>query len=130
MIVLDAPAAADLLLATPRARAVADALSGDVELHAPELIQPEVLSVVRRWLAQRWISQEVADRAVADLGDMPGVMHPHAALRQRAWDLRDRFTASDAHYVALAEALDAPLVTTDGRLARAGSGHIHVVDAS
>lgn len=53
--------------------------------------------------------------------------YPHAPFWARIWQLRDNLTAYDAAYVALAEALDAPLITTDGRLARA-SGHRATVE--
>lgn len=61
--------------------------------------------------------------AVEDLLALPIVRYPTLQLLERAWSLRHNFTAYDAMYVALAEALDAPLVTADGRLARAIRDH-------
>ncbi len=66
--------------------------------------------------------------AVVDLDDIRAVRHDHALLRPRIWALRDNLTAYDAAYVALAEAFDAPLVTTDARLARS-SGHQARIEA-
>ncbi|MBA2640157.1 MAG: type II toxin-antitoxin system VapC family toxin [Nocardioidaceae bacterium] len=127
MIVLDASAAVDLLLTTERAAAVTRAIDTTVEVHAPELLEPEVLAVVRRWVGRGWIGSDVADRAVAELGDLAVVRHGHASLRTRIWQLRHRCTTYDACYVALAEQLAACLVTTDRRLARAASGLVDVV---
>ncbi len=61
-------------------------------------------------------------RATEALRNMRAVRYPHAALLPRIWELRENLTAYDAAYVSLAETLDAPLITTDARLARA-SGH-------
>jgi predicted nucleic acid-binding protein len=65
------------------------------------------------------ISAEAASAAVSELLDARIVRYPHRPFIERAWALRGRLTAHDALYVALAEALDATLVTTDLRLARA-----------
>ncbi len=67
-----------------------------VEVHAPELLEPEVLAVVRRWVGRGWIGSDVADRAVAELGDLAVVRHGHASLRTRIWQLRHRCTTYDA----------------------------------
>lgn len=89
------------------------------ELAAPELIDLEVLSVLRRQLSQRRLDVRRARMALEDLTAIPMQRVPHRALLQRCWDLRDNLSVYDAAYVALAEALDAPLVTADLRLARA-----------
>lgn len=126
MIVIDASAATDLLLGTDRAAAIVHALRSVQEIHAPELIEPEVLSVVRRWTLRGWLSAERGRRAVDELGELTLVRHRHSGLRLRAWELRDRCSAYDAFYVALAEVLDAELLTTDDRLCRAASGLVRV----
>ncbi len=126
MIVIDASAAVDLLLGTGRAAVVAHALGPVREVHAPELIDPEVMSVVRRWTLRGWLSAEHGTRAVDELGELAVVRHPHAGLRRRAWELRDRCSTYDAYYLALAELLDADLVTTDDRLGRAAKGLVTV----
>lgn len=126
MIVLDASAAVDVLLTTARGPHVAGALARRTEAHVPELFEPEVLAVVRRWLLRDWITPEVADRAVGELGELAVVRHGHAPLRSRVWSLRDRCSPYDACYVALAESLGAGLLTTDKRLGRAASGLVDV----
>lgn len=126
MIVIDASAAVDLLLGTDRAAGVAQALHPVREVHAPELIDPEVMSVIRRWALRGWLSAEHGQRAVDELGELAVVRHRHVGLRRRVWELRDRCSAYDAYYIALAELLDADLVTTDDRLGRAASGLVLV----
>ncbi len=98
---------------------VADRLRDELAFYAPELIDPEALSGLRRLVSQQLISAEAATQAVADLLDARIVRYPHRPFIQRAWELRGQLTSYDALYVALAEALDATLVTTDRRLARA-----------
>lgn len=119
MIVLDASAAVDLLLHTDRADGIAQVLGSVTEAHVPELIDPEVVAVIRRWTLRGWLSVETGGRAVDELADLALVRHSHVALRWRAWELRDRCSAYDGCYVALAEALGADLLTTDARLGRA-----------
>lgn len=82
----------------------------------------EVANVVRRYAARGEISGERGPEALDDLADFPMHRHPHVSLLHRIWGLRHNLSAYDASYVALAEALDAPLVTRDRRLA-AASGH-------
>jgi len=69
------------------------------------------------------ISDARAQEALRDLRDLPITRYPHQFLLDRVWDLRHNLTAYDAAYVALAEALDASLVTRDARLA-AGSRRV------
>ncbi len=130
MIVLDASAALDLLLGTERASAIARVLGSVTEAHAPELIDPEVIAVVRRWTLRGWLAVEAATRAVDELGELALIRHRHVPLRRRAWELRDRCSAYDACYVALAEALGAQLLTTDARLGRAVHGLVEVLATS
>ncbi len=130
MIVLDASAAVDLLLGTERASGIARVLGTVTQAHAPELIDPEVLAVVRRWTLRGWLAVEAGGRAVDELGELALVRHRHVALRRRAWELRDRCSAYDACYVALAETLGAELLTTDAQLGRAASGLVDVVATS
>ena len=123
MIVVDASALLELLLGTPAAENVAVRLFGAPEsLHAPHLLDVEVAQVVRRYAAAGEIDAQRGREALADLADFPLRRYPHGFLLPRAWDLRDNLTAYDAVYIALAEALDAPLVTRDRRLATA-PGH-------
>lgn len=72
-----------------------------------------------RRLARGTLAVDRADQAVADLADLGIQRYPHGALMPRIWELRHNLTPYDAAYVALAEALDAPLLTADARLANA-----------
>lgn len=130
MIVIDASAAVDLLLGTERAVGIAQMLGSVTEAHAPELIDPEVIAVVRRWTLRGWLAVEAGGQAVDELGELAIVRHRHVALRRRAWELRDRCSAYDACYLALAEALGAELLTTDARLGRAAYGLVDVIATS
>ena len=123
MIVVDASTAVEALLRTPAATAVERRLfeSGQT-LHAPHLIDVEVAQVLRRYARTGEIDPERCREALDDLLDFPMTRYPHDVLLPRVWALRDNLTAYDAAYVALAEALDAPLVTRDRRLASA-PGH-------
>jgi predicted nucleic acid-binding protein len=121
VIVLDASAAADVLLNLgPRARRIRERMAAsDNDLHVPHLFEVEVLSVLRRYSLRGELSQQRAHRAIDRLSSMRLMRYPHAALLSRVWELRENFTAYDAVYIALAGTLEAPLVTTDARLARA-----------
>jgi predicted nucleic acid-binding protein len=121
VIVVDASALTDVLVGREAALAALEAALGDAAeqtLHAPDLIEPETLQALRRLALAGRISQERATEAVGDLASLRMARHPHAALRERVWDLRHELTAYDACYLALAEALDDPvLVTADAALA-------------
>lgn len=123
MIVVDASAVIEILLRAPATDALEARLFAPGEtLHAPHLIDLEVAQVLRRHVLAGQFS---ADRGTAALAAWLGFRvrrHDHHALVPRIWALRETMTAYDAAYVALAEALDAPLVTTDTKLARA-PGH-------
>jgi predicted nucleic acid-binding protein len=89
------------------------------ELAAPELIDLEVASVLRRQLSVARLDLRRAQLALADLFDLPMLRAPHRPLLGRCWELRDNLSVYDAAYVALAEALGTPLLTADSRLAKA-----------
>lgn len=123
MVVLDASAVIDLLLARHAAAKLADRIFGRGELiAAPHLIDPEVVQTIRRLLRTGEIEIAQANAALDLFPFVEIERHPHDVLLRRTWFLRDNLTAYDATYVALAEALDAPLITRDARLARS-SGH-------
>jgi predicted nucleic acid-binding protein len=127
MIVVDASALIEVLLRTPAAIAVEKRLfEPGRTLHAPHLLDVEVAQVVRRYAAKGEIDGERGRTALADLADFPLRRYPHDFLLPRVWDLRSNLTAYDAVYVALAEALDAPLLTRDHRLAAAAGHHARV----
>jgi predicted nucleic acid-binding protein len=124
LIVIDASALLEVLLRTPAADAVERRLFEPRQtLHAPHLVDVEVAQVIRRYAANGEIDSERGRVALDDLGDFPVRRYPHDFLLPRVWDLRSNLTACDAVYVALAEALDAPLLTRDRRLAAAPGHH-------
>lgn len=86
---------------------------------APELLDLEVVSALRRLVDTGEVTSTRAAQALDDLGDLDVVRVAHPPLVPRCWELRDNLTAYDAAYVALAEAQEATLVTGDRRLANA-----------
>ncbi len=127
MIVVDASALLEALLQTPSAKAVEDRLfTPGQTLHAPHLLDVEVAQVIRRYAANGEINGARGRMALADLADLALRRYPHDFLLPRIWDLRNNLTAYDAAYVALAEALEAPLLTRDRRLAAAAGHHAQV----
>jgi predicted nucleic acid-binding protein len=123
VIVVDASALLEALLRTPAAKAVEDRLFAPRQtIHAPHLLDVEVAQVIRRYAQNGEIDSERGRMALIDLVDLPLRRYPHDFLLPRIWNLRNNLTAYDAAYVALAEALDAPLLTRDRRLA-AAAGH-------
>lgn len=122
MLVVDSSALINVLLyPKPSAelrRRVLDAES----LHAPDLLDLEVLQVLRGLVRGGKVSPERADDARQDIDQLPVQRYPHTGFADRVWSLRHTLTAYDAAYVALSELLAMPLVTSDARLARA-SGH-------
>lgn len=124
MIVLDASAVVELLLNTPRAVALAARLGSPLEtLHAPHLVDLEVVSALRALEARRLITPPDAARAVTELLGLGLIRYPHDPLLSRVWQLRGNLTSYDAVYVALAERLAAPLATFDAKLAAAPGVH-------
>lgn len=123
MIVLDASAAVELVLQTPRAeRVAARALHPAERIHAPYLIDIEVTQVLRRLVNARELTPARGGLALSDFSELIIERHPHPPLLGRIWSLRTSLSAYDAAYVALAEALAAPMLTCDDKLARA-HGH-------
>jgi len=124
VIVVDASVAVDLLLRGPDAEVLAERLLGGGEaLHAPHLLDVEVAQVVRRFAARGLLGPLRGQEALRLLAALPLTRHTHTRLLGRVWALRANLTAYDATYVALAEVLEATLLTRDRRLA--GSvGHV------
>ena len=121
MIVLDASAAVEWLLRTAAGNRVDERLfSAAGTLHAPHLLDLEVAQALRRYVAAGVIPPSRAQEAVQDLLDLPLTRYPHELFLWRIWKLRHNLTAYDAAYVALAEALGAPLITCDKKMASAG----------
>lgn len=128
MLVVDASAVAELVLGTAKGRAVAAAL-GDHTLHAPELMPLEVASVLRGLVRAREIQAGDLPQMLADLRSLGVELYEHLPMLGRVLDLRDNVTVYDAIYLALAEVLDAPLLTCDKKLAAAAGtwAAVHVV---
>ena len=123
MIVVDASAVLEVLLQTLAASRVSRRIFAAGEtLHAPHLLDVEIAQVLRRYARAGVISSDRAAAALTDLADLPLTRYPHYVLLPRIWQLRHNVTAYDAAYLALAEALDAPLLTRDRALASARAG--------
>jgi predicted nucleic acid-binding protein len=122
LIVVDSAAVIDALTARDGTAELRAQLASE-DLHAPTLLDFEVVSTLRRLTLGGHLSVARAADLLSDFEDLPVQRWPFAdGLRRRAFQLRDNLSAYDAAYVALAEALECALVTRDGRLARA-SGH-------
>ena len=119
MIVVDASVLAPALADDgAHGRAARSRLVGE-RLAAPQVIDLQVVSVIRRALLAHRLNARRASLALRDLADLPLRRAPHTPLLPRVWELRHNVAAYDAAYVALAEVLDATLLTADARLSRA-----------
>ncbi|MEN3975228.1 type II toxin-antitoxin system VapC family toxin [Emcibacter sp. SYSU 3D8] len=128
MIVVDASALIEAFLRRPAGLAVERRIFRPGEtLHAPHLVDVEVAHVIRRYAAVGEIDDQQARAILAAMADFPLTRHRHDVLLERIWELRHNVSAYDGAYVALAEILGAPLLTSDQRLA-ASSGHQARID--
>jgi predicted nucleic acid-binding protein len=120
VIVLDASAAIDWLLQTAVGQQIEKRIySRGESLHAPHLLDLEVAQVLRRLVREAAVSAPRADQAILDLLDLRITRYPHFVFLPRIWRLKHNFSAYDAAYLALAEKLDATLLTRDSRLSSA-----------
>ena len=129
MIVVDCSALVDVLLGVEGTDELRSRLA-DADIHAPSLLDFEVVSVVRSLTLAGRISESRAQDFLTDFEEMPIHRWPSAdAFRRRSFILRNNVSAYDAAYVVVAEALNCPLVTRDARLARSSghSAHIEVL---
>ena len=126
MLVVDAGCLFEIVAGTREAESVRERLVTDQDWAAPHLVDVEVYSVIRDKHRAGLLDRTSAAQAVEDLSKWPGERFSHRMFLTRAWELRDNVRGWDAMYVALAEALDAVLLTTDGRLARAAGPRCRV----
>ena len=118
MLIVDASCLYEVVADAAQGEQVRERLAADTDHAAPHVIDAEVLSIVRRDRMLGRLDSTGALQAIEDLRDWPGERFGHRGLLERAWELRDNVRAWDALYVALAEALDATLITLDQRLGR------------
>ena len=119
MLVVDAGCLFEALVGTPVGQQVKRLLKDDEDQAAPHVVDVETLNVIRRYHLLGRLDETAARQAAEDLRAWPGQRFGHQGLIPRVWDLRHNVRGWDAFYVALAEALDATLLTLDKRLARA-----------
>jgi predicted nucleic acid-binding protein len=123
VIVLDASAAFEFLLQTRTGESISAKLGVVAEVHAPHLLDIELASSLRRGVALGTLTGERARQVLDDLRVMRVRRYWHVPLLARIWDFRHNFSAYDACYLALAEALDATLLTCDNAIASARMRH-------
>jgi predicted nucleic acid-binding protein len=126
MIVVDASAMVEILLGTPAGQRAGDAVFAASSRHAPALLDIEVTAVLRRFVLAGQLSSERALEAIEDLEQFRLLRHDHLGLLERALELRANLTAYDAIYVALAEALDARLLTCDKALIKTPGTRVRI----
>jgi predicted nucleic acid-binding protein len=127
VIVADASVVVEVLLQTPAAVAIeASLFDAANSLHAPALLDIEIVQVLRRYVRVGDLSPARAATVVDLLIRFPITRYAHEPLLERIWMLRDAMTAYDAAYVALAQGLDATLLTRDAKLARSARRHAKV----
>jgi predicted nucleic acid-binding protein len=127
-IVVDASALVELLLRTERAEAVRQAVASD-DMVAPDLVNLEVISAFRR-LVSRGLDPNRAGRSIERLATAALARLPTLPLVPRIWELRHNLTSYDASYVALAESVDASIVTVDLKLSRVPQLGVRVLTVS
>lgn len=128
ILVVDASAVLEVLLQTAAGVPMTSRLlNPSTSLHAPHLLDLEVAQVLRRFVRRGEVKPERAQQALQDLLALPLERHSHEFLVPRVWELRENLTAYDSAYVALAEALEAALLTRDGRIQKA-PGHFARVE--
>jgi predicted nucleic acid-binding protein len=127
LIVIDASAVVELLLHTETGVRVGNrALSQAERLCAPHLLDLEIAQVLRRFVQLRELTPDRGFQALDDFRALHIERTSHVNLLPRIWELRGSLTAYDAAYVALAEAMDSPLLTCDAKLLRAHGHHATV----
>ncbi|MGB6230553.1 MAG: type II toxin-antitoxin system VapC family toxin [Litorimonas sp.] len=127
MIVIDASAVLEIILATPTGLEVHDAMLvvGD-EFGVPELLDLEVMQTLRRFLHRGELGQARASQALSILEDLRLVRHSHQPYLRGIWARRHNHTAYDAAYLSLAEGWGAPLWTCDAKFVRTPSQRVEI----
>ena len=125
-LVVDASALVDFVLGSTKGGNAAIVIAAHTALHAPALITAEALSALRALERRAEISPARSAEAVSDVLLVPIRRYPTEALAGRIWSMRHIVTVYDAHYVALAEALNAPLLTGDRKLAAAAGELVEI----
>jgi predicted nucleic acid-binding protein len=128
LIVLDASAAIDWLLHTPAGIEIDQRIcSRSGSVHVPHVLDLEVAQVLRRFVREGSLSAGRAEAALQDLTDVRFTRYPHRWLIPRIWQLHHpNLTAYDGAYIALAELLDAPLITRDRRMSSSPGHHARI----
>jgi predicted nucleic acid-binding protein len=117
VIVADASAVGDFLLDFPNAAAIRAVLAEHSTIHVPEHFHIEVISMLRRRALRGELDEPRRAQALSDLCELRVVRYAATELLPRAWELRERLSAYDAAYLALAHELDLTLITCDAALA-------------
>jgi predicted nucleic acid-binding protein len=128
LIVADASAVGEVLLARPSAPAIRDVLTAHEEVHVPEHFHVEAISMLRRYALRGELGERRAALALSALRELRVVRYPVIHLLDAVWELRDQLTAYDAAYLALARRLDVRLLTIDGGLAAAARAEGRLVE--
>ena len=118
-VVIDAGVALAALLDDDEHTAWAREVMSEGNLAAPELLSVEVAHLLRKSVSQGVLTAHGGRGALADLLDVVDDFYPHGPFVPRIWELQSNVTSYDSAYVALAEALGAPLATLDRKLSRA-----------
>lgn len=127
MVVVDASAMVEVLLLTPLGREVGERIfSRRDSVHSPHLLDLEVAQVLRRFCLSGALTTDRARQALSDLRDFRMRRYAHDLFLPRIWELRHNVTAYDAAYIALAEKLDLPLLTTDAKFVEAPGHRVQV----
>jgi predicted nucleic acid-binding protein len=124
MIVIDASAVLEILRQSQEGLDIESRVDG-CELHAPHIIDLEVLQTLRRWENQGTMTKVAARAALEVFQAMLILRYPHTNMVNSIWALRHNLTAYDASYLVLARSLGAELITTDGGLRKAATHWIH-----
>ncbi|MGH7882317.1 MAG: type II toxin-antitoxin system VapC family toxin [Candidatus Dormibacteraceae bacterium] len=126
-VVIDASVVIALLVDESEVGEWATSSLAGVRLLAPDLMPYEVTNTLRRHVFRGMIDISTAVSAHLDLTESSFELYPYSSLAERIWELRENLTSYDAAYVALAELMNAPLITLDSRIGRATGPHCRII---